>query len=253
MYTRKIMEAQFLFVPKRRTTCGSLSLVLLLNGGCSLPAQEHGVKELGCFFVDRAVTVDARLPEPEWRFAPLQTVENSSSADDTELSVRTLWNDDYLYLAFQVENSCPQRPGASGPASLADTKAATFWVEVRKEQDSTWPSGETACHITLINPQLENRRGTNDAVKTSRYGTAAGVVRRLKTTRNKTAWRAAYLVELALPWKEAGITPVPGKKMRVELVNIQKGVFFNGAGDWSFRIPGAFVNLVLERIIVEHS
>ncbi len=109
-----------------------------------------------------AITIDGLLDEPAWQFAiPYTYATHISQTDVTTATVRALWDQDYLFLAFQVGDTQVETAFAETPWD-SDSVSAVFNNGEFKCRRDVGDTGEGACERSLDLPSCTTLDNSSD-------------------------------------------------------------------------------------------
>ena len=141
------------------------------------------------------ITVDGMLSEPVWLFAqPLVYAVHAAQTDVTTVTLRSVWNQDDLYLGFAVEDAQVE---TSAPASLwdSDSVSAIFSNGEFKCRQDVGGTGEGECSRALHLPSC----------------TTLNIV---------TGTDCGFTVEMRIAWSKLRITANTGDVLPADLLSV---------------------------------
>jgi len=234
-------------------------LAALLAGGCTCEEPRTGVPTYRAPKAAQAPVIDGRLDEPAWQRAPqteafVQTMTGDPGEPATR--ARLTWDDDALYVAFEVEDDYLHAELTGHDPHLWTEDTVEIMVD---------PDGDGSNYFEL---QL----APNDQVFDTRYD-----ARRVPRPFGHTGWDShmrgavsvegtlddeepdgGYVAEMAIPWSafEAGPSPAdrpePGQTWRVALYVLdyrpqgQRGVGWSAPLVGDFHVPERFGRVIFE-------
>lgn len=239
---------------------GSILFIMVYISSCQnnkKRKESDSHKKLICLYTEDPIIIDARFNEKGWEYAKSVTLKDDSlSSQDTRRSmnkvlVRTLWDRENLYISFKVQDRNLQaKDTVQDSPQLSRDDIVEFLVDTRDDRDSCWGPDDIIYHINLLGKKKDDR-GTIDCKSDSKWnGNAKIAVRLFGSLNDSTDIDTGYNVEVAIPWKELDIKPLPGTEMRIDFGNGDSGIFFDWVGAWPFRSPYAFGDLILKNEII---
>ena len=211
--------------------------------------QELGsTKDLISNYEGNAIVVDAKLNEKVWKYANLITIQDDSLRSHNYTEIKTLWDEQNLYLAFEVQDkSLVAKQDALDHSQLFLDDMVEFLIDAQNDKDSCWTVDDVVYHINLLG-QKKDDRGTVDCTSNSKWnGNAQFEVQLFGTLNDSFDIDEGYIIEVAISWDELNLTPFPGSEMGINFANGDNGTLFDWAGAWPFRSPYAFGNLILQK------
>ncbi|MCE5273063.1 carbohydrate-binding family 9-like protein [bacterium] len=200
-------------------TCAVL-VCLALSGACGVKAPAGPEKDsladgtprkgLVCHQAQQSPTVDGWLDD--WQGADSLLLDDTSAvADPNRVKIFTLWDRNYLYVGYEVQDHY-----LVGLQSERDHKALykddmiEVLIDPRRDCTDKWLEDDIVYHVNVLG-QVKDDRGTpegaSDAAWQSQGQWAVG---HEGTLNDSTDLDQGFSVELAIPWKEIGVTPRPG-------------------------------------------
>lgn len=171
----------------------SLILILLVLHG---PLVTAGARVSAVRTVS-PVKIDGNLSEADWQRAKPVTLRQKTSRDNTVCEVRLLWDERYLYLAFDV----------------ADENVETADQEM-------WNDDSIAISLLDASGKLHKYRFD---IRGSGEGIGHLVAGRMKagSTLNRAKDKdQGFWVECRIPWSDLGVTPKDGVTLPIDLVAV---------------------------------
>ena len=140
-----------------------------------------------------AITVDGVMDEPIWQYAiPLTYAVHISQTNVTTAIVRTLWDQDYLYVGFEVEDAQVETADFDWDDDSASIVFNNGEFRCRQDVGST---GEGECDRALHLPDCTTLDNTGDA-------------------------DCGYTVEMRIQWSEARITANAGDMIPTDFLSV---------------------------------
>jgi hypothetical protein len=205
-------------------------------------------KELNCRYTKRKIVIDAVLNENCWNAADSIMITDNTRRSDNVIKVKTLWDEQNLYIAFDVKDKNLQsKQTIQDNGQLSKDDIVEFLVDPANKKDSCWGIQDVIYHINLLS-QKKDDRGTTDCKTDSKWnGNAKYAVKLFGTLNDSTDIDKGYVVEISILWEELGLKPSPGNKIGIDFGNGDSGIFFDWVGAHPFRSPYAFGDLILKK------
>ncbi|MFZ1083030.1 MAG: sugar-binding protein [Candidatus Kryptoniota bacterium] len=153
----------------------------------------------------RKIVIDGNLDE--WSSA-----EKVSFDDGVPLlyrrsaTVYTLWDNEYLYIAFDVNRRNPHAKVTTHDGdNLWLDDGIEFLIDAKNDGGDLFMPDDIAYHINILNAVYDDRGTGKDEQDISWNGNAIHQVK-LKTDSGGEV--SGYCCEAAVPWDELGITPI---------------------------------------------
>ena len=209
--------------------------VQLSLSGCGLPAEKQasqaagtpgvsaaegdksGSKSLVCLRAAEPVEIDGII-ETAWRQArTLRLDDPAEIADPNRVKIYTLWDPDYLYVAYYVEDKY-----LVGFQTERDHKALykddmiEVLIDPRRDATDQWLEDDIVYHVNILG-RVKDDRGTPEGVSDATWNSLAKFAASYQGTLNdSTDTDTGFSVELAVPWSEIGKTPAPGVTVGID-------------------------------------
>ena len=203
-------------------------------------------KELVCLYTNRTVIIDAQLNE--WEHARFITIRDESRKSGNSAVIMTLWDDQNLYIAFQVkDNNLKAEQTVLDHALLYLDDMVEFLIDSRNDKGFCWDEDDIIYHINLLG-QKKDDKGSIDCVTNPKWnGEAEYAINMIGTVNDSTDNDTGYTVEVSISWKELNLKPISDLKMGVNFAIGDSGNLFDWVDASPFRSPYAFGNLILAR------
>jgi hypothetical protein len=202
-------------------------------------------KELNCMYTKNSIPIDGQLNE--WSSARSILLQDKSHKTDNTAIVRTLWNEQNLYIAFEVQDKNLQaKQTVPDHSQLWLDDMIEFLIDTHNDKDSCWNVDDLIYHINILG-QKKDDRGSSDCITNPKWnGNAQYAIKMFGTLNDSTDIDTSYNVEISISWNELAIKPFPGLQMGVDFPDgdHRKGLF-DWVGASPFRSPYAFGNLIL--------
>jgi hypothetical protein len=206
-------------------------------------------KKMVCIHTNNAITIDGLSNEKDWGKANYATAtDNRHHQTENSLKVRTLWNDQYLYMFYQIKDKNLQsKQTVRDHPQLSRDDIVEFLIDARNDKQPCWTTDDIVYHINLLG-QKKDDRGTIDCKDDPKWNGSAKIAVKLKGSLNDSSdVDEGYDVEVAIAWREIAVKPVAGTITGIDFGCGDEGLFFDWAGAWPFRSPNQFGNLVLKK------
>ncbi len=192
------------------------------------------------------VSIDGTLNE--WRNCPSTTIRDEfRKKSNNKLSIQTMWDKQYLYMAFTVTDSNlrAKQTVLDHPELYLDD-IVEFLLDTKNDKDSCWDRDDIVYHINLLGQKKDDRGGDDCKTNTAWNGSAKFEVSLNGTLNDSTDADVGYTVEVAISWKELGRKPAAGVRVGLNFANGDNGKLFDWVGASPFRSPFKFGDLVLK-------
>lgn len=204
-------------------------------------------KEFICLYTKTPVIIDGLLDE--WNRSGSITINDRKGISDNTAVVKTLWDKENLYIAFEVndKNLQAEQYVLDHPKLWLDDMIE-FLFDTKNHRDSCWNTDDVIYHINLLG-QKKDDRGSPDCITNPKWnGSARYVIHMSGTLNDSTDTDRGYNIEIAISWKELEIIPYSGFELGADFALGDKGVsVFDWAGASPFRSPYAFGKLRLQK------
>lgn len=227
------MKQDYLFI---------ISVVIFFTGCIH---TENTCKEIHCNYT--STIWDYR--SCDWLKADSISFENQQISNN-KTTVKTLWNEDSLYICFRVEDRDLRayQSEKDHPRLFLDDMVEVL-IDADNDKGFCWKTDDIVYHINLLG-QKKDDRGTPECKSNPAWdGTATYTLRIEGTLNDTTDIDHGYFIKIAFPWTELGLVPITGTKIGVNFANGDN----NGKGrqlyDWvganPMRSPHEFGTLIL--------
>lgn len=166
---------------------------------------------LNCVKTTVKVSIDGKL-EDAWKAGQTLILNDPAEvADPNQVTIYTLWDENYLYVAYDVldKNLVGYQTERDHKALYKDDMIEVL-LDPRRDRTDKWLEDDIVYHINVIG-QVKDDRGTpegrSDAAWTSEALFAASYD---GTLNDSTDTDHGFSVELAIPWQEIDKEPVAG-------------------------------------------
>jgi hypothetical protein len=224
---------------------GLFACTLMFCGG-------EGGRKIVSNFTDSAIEIDGDLTE--WDGAEsIVLTDTSDVADPNTAEISTLWDEENLYVAFQVtDGDLRSSEKERDSKTLYQDDMAELIIDANHDKTEKWIADDIIWHINLYN-QVKDDRGTPEGESDWTWNSVARWATRLNGSLNDSSDRdEGYVVEIAVPWTEIGRAPEAGVTLGVDfaLGDEDEGGSVN-LYDWCgcspFRFPAGFGDLELAK------
>lgn len=223
-------------------------LLLICFGSCTVRTEDT----LNSQKIDSEITIDGDLSDwPDNLMAvaiidrEIDQGDNVRILSDNEVVCKSLWNGQFLFIAFQVKDSnliAYQTDKDHSRLYLDDM--IEFLIDPQLDATELWLPDDLIYHINLLNT-VKDDRGTITGERNVAWDGKAKYVIKMKGTLNDDSdIDEGYVLEVAIPWSEIGIHPEEGTKMGFNFANGDNdGIgrqLFDWMGAWPMRTPSQF-------------
>jgi hypothetical protein len=232
------------------SSCGGATGTLSITGGTRNPASQAELPpivsppvddglppignpgELYANYVAGPIFVNGNLADEAWAKTRALIVNNPNKSNNT-MEVKILWNDEYLFLGYRIDDTSLEIEGGS----VWSDDSVEFFLDTLNNRSSDFEADDA--HALLA---YTGRLFTEGRLTTSNIN--LGI----------TAQSGfGYTVEIAVPWASLQVTPVKDKKMGLLLVNSDRdnavcksfdSMAISNAGG-NYRVPNLYGTLIL--------
>lgn len=212
---------------------------------------------LSACYLDKSLTIDGNLSDwPKARDKIVVTDRKIAQGgikrilSDNRISCTSAWDTEYLYLAFQVDDTqlnAVQIKRDHTELYLDDM--VEFLLDPLCDASDLWLPDDMVYHINLLGT-VKDDRGTVAGKKNIAWnGTAKYALKLQGTLNNDTDLDGGYILEVAIPWEELGVTPISGLELGYNFANGDndgKGrQLFDWRSAWPMRNPRQFGTIEL--------
>ncbi|HTE24137.1 sugar-binding protein [Flavitalea sp.] len=205
----------------------------------------RGTRTLFSEYAPTKISIDGDLKE--WsKCASTTIIDSFRRKSNNKMSFQSMWNKNFLYLAFIVEdvNLAALQSSPDHPELYLDDMVE-FLIDTRNRKDSCWDTDDIIYHINLLG-QKKDDRGTIDCRTDPNWnGNAVYALTIRGSLNDNTDKDTGYSVEIAISWKELGVEPASGKKLGFNFANGDNGKLFDWVNASPFRSPYRFGDLEL--------
>ncbi len=177
--------------------------------------------------------------EEGWR-SPQITVSNSSVSDN-RVEVSLLWDRENLYAFLNVTDNILSSQLRERDGKLWHDDSVEVFIDAEDNGGETMEEGD---YHFIVNPNgsLYDSRGTGnpDSADDSSWNSSALVSVSLR--------QGGYVVELSIPWKDMGVSPEHGKRLRLLFTNNDRdegGVKYVYNHEWPWQRPSLWTEVSL--------
>ncbi|HRS95224.1 MAG TPA: carbohydrate-binding family 9-like protein [Candidatus Latescibacteria bacterium] len=210
-----------------------------------------------CRRTARPISVDGILDEPDWGAAePMRLVRTESGAvPEQPTSVRVLWDDEYLYVAFECVDTDVWATIEERDGALWDEEVVEVFVD--DDSDSrTYLEYEINPLNALVDLYVLNRTGRRDAIKFMLDWNSSGIRHAVRVDgdpRRRGSSDRGWTAEWAIPFGDfttaPNIPPRNGDAWRINFYRIDRGdrdeySAWSPTGAINFHVPERFGTLV---------
>jgi hypothetical protein len=251
----------FLLFKKRTVIIGCTVFVLNFSFVAAGHCQSNSVeikagppKEMMCRYTKIPPIINGRLNRRIWNWANLVRFQDDSlhskepGQTSNKVTVRTLWDNNNLYIAYSVQDSDLQATHRiQDSPGLASDDIVEFLIDPPNSKEPCWGPNDIIYHINLLGQKKDSRGSDNCTDNPKWNGHARYVIRLFGTLNDSTDIDKGYNIEIAIPWSEIHRSPHAGLRIGIDFANGDSGIFFDWAGAWPFRSPNEFGNLILKK------
>jgi hypothetical protein len=198
------------------------------------------------------VAIDGQELETDWLTADSVVFDGRSCLSEDVAVVKTLWDNEFLYLLFKVSDANLQSVQTEKDhRQLFLDDMAEFLIDATHDRDSCWNESKIIYHINLLGAKKDDR-GTAQCYSDFHWdGDAVYAIALFGTLNDSSDRDAGYQVEVAVPWSELGLSPADGVTIGVNFAigdsNNQGRQLFDWVQAPNFRSPHLFGDLILRK------
>jgi hypothetical protein len=180
------------------------------------------------------ITVDGDLSD--WVGATAVQFSGSSNGATAYL----LWDPTNLYVAFRVTDSQLNATRTARDAGdLYQDDAVEIYIDTRNDRASTMQTDDYQFLVNLNNVQGD-LRGTGTGKDPAWNGSWSSAVRLWGSLNANTDTDGGYIVEIAIPWAQIGVTPTSGMSFGIDLAVDDRDAASFDYFDWAGIAPNSF-------------
>lgn len=213
---------------------------------CQAANSQSNDKKIISLFTNTPIVIDGQLDQKEWKNSIGIVLNDQSKESTNKALVRTLWDEQNLYISFKVEDQDLQaKQNVQDHPLLYMDDMVEFLLDVNNDKGSCWNSDDIIYHINILGTKKDDR-GTIECESDPKWdGRAEFAIRLIGTLNDSTDLDTGYNVEISIPWKELDVKPNPEMIMGANFAIGDNGKLFDWVNASPFRSPDAFGNLVL--------
>jgi hypothetical protein len=248
-----VLLAAFLFVLGFLSACQSQKKT-------SSPAAEQAERFSGeeapagrkllCARAPAEVAIDGKLEE--WEAADTMRLDDPvESLDPDQVKIYTLWDEKYLYIAYQVDDRyLVGHQTERDHRALYKDDMIEVLLDPRKDATDLWLEDDIVYHINVLG-QVKDDRGNPEGISDATWQSEAlFAVIYDGTLNDSTDLDRGFCVELAVPWDEIGMVPSAGMSLGINFAAGDAEGPDENLWDWCgahpFRQPSAYGRLELK-------
>jgi len=210
---------------------------------CNIIGLLNSDKVLVCDYTKNPIKIDAQLNEKGWESAGFIILQDPKKRTDNKVFVRTLWDEQNLYVAFHVQDKNLQaKQTVLDHPQLYMDDMVEFLIDTRNDKDSCWNMDDVIYHINILGQKKDDRGTVNCATDPKWNGNAKYAIQLFGTLNDTTDIDIGYDVEVSISWEELGTKP---GSLSVDFAVGDSGKLFDWVGASPFRSPYAFGKLIL--------
>jgi len=188
------------------------------------PSSAGGaLAEYRCYRATGAIKLDGKLDEPSWRKADdtgVFVVYSGEADPQNSTTARLVWDDRFLYAAFQCKDSDIYATHTERNAPLYEQDVVELFVENKASTEGHYLEYEVSPKAVLFDLYL-TAPFKGKALASKGFAAGAKVTGSLN---DPTDDDSGYTVEIAIPfediYQEAGARPGNGERVRLNLYRI---------------------------------
>lgn len=190
-----------------RFNIGSYVSNMVFTNNPTSPPSQPSAPDLIVQKTSTPIVIDGQLTD--WAGAGAATF---TGANNTATGY-ALWDDQNLYIAFQVKDT--QLNAILNSGNLWQDDGVEVFFDTRHDKSTSMQADDYHVLVNLNNAQL-HLRGSN-GVQSPASLTMTSAVSLRGTLNNNSDTDSGYTVELAIPWSQLGISPSNGLVLGIDL------------------------------------
>ena len=205
------------------------------------------------YFTKNKITIDGLENESEWQKADAIIFDGKRVESENVVTVKTLWDNDFLYILFKVSDKNLQAYYTERDHRFLYTDdMVEFLINNKNSKNPCWNEDNIIYHINLLGAKKDDI-GTSTCKSDPLWdGNAVYAIKMFGTLNNDTDVDTGYNVEIAVTWSELKQNPEAGLTLGVNFAvgdNNGKGVqLFDWISADPLRSPDLFGELELKII-----
>jgi len=234
---------------RKKTYIVFIILLIFCQYSCLKKSALDERHNLSSSFYPEKVIIDGSLSE--WAAADSVEITDRNGLSKNILSLRSHWDNDFLYLGFRVADSdlrAYQTQKDHKELYLDDM--VEFLIDANHDATEKWSPDDIVYHINLLG-QKKDDRGTPTGKSDATWdGNVKYAIEMSGTLNDTTDTDEGYTVEVAIPWSELGVIPYKNLIVGLNFANGDNDGKGRQLFDWvsasPFRSPDVFGDLILE-------
>ncbi len=229
----------------------SLLALASCTGDRAPKVEQDDGKTIECPRTAREIAIDG-LVEDAWRAgAVLRLDDPADVADPNEVKIYTLWDERYLYVAYEVsDRQLVGRQYERDHKALYRDDMIEVLLDPRLDRTDQWLEDDIVYHVNILG-QVKDDRGTAEGRSDATWDSQALFAVHYEGTLNdSTDSDSGFCVELAIPWREIGKQPRGGVRLGINFAAGDAEGPDEHLWDWRgahpFRQPSVYGTLILK-------
>ncbi|MCX8010196.1 MAG: hypothetical protein N3A61_03520 [Ignavibacteria bacterium] len=217
-----------------------LNLLILFSG------LVFAQSKINSKYIETPIQVDGNISD--WDYAEWITFKPQDLNWKDSALVSTMWDENYLYIAFKVFNTNLQALKTERDAvGLYMDDGVEFLIDANLDKTHLWQDDDIAYHINVLNYIIDDRgMDSKGGYNNDWNGEAITSVKVNGSVNDTSDIDEGYTVEAAIPWVEINKTPLVGLKMGIDFcVNDRDDItgkyrYYDWMNLKKFHVPSGF-------------
>lgn len=145
--------------------------------------------------------IDGQFDEPAWSETASVTFSDPSGVSDNTIVVRALWDDDAVYIAFEIDDADLR----TGDGDVWDDDSVELFIDPELNRGERFQPDDIQVIVNTVSDSFYAHGESRTLPETVTFGVWTG--------------EGGYDVEMRLTWEEIGREPATGLRMGLDAVN----------------------------------
>lgn len=187
------------------------SVTITVQDQLSAPSpSELESKGISAKTTSESIIIDGQLDEWPGANSVSFTDDSGRGTRDNTAKAYALWDDTYLYIAFQVEDTELAATETAGDGKVWRDDAIELFLDTQNNESSAPDADDYQFIVNLNGAVYDSKQGD------STWNSALQSAVKLAGTLNDSENDAGYTIELAIPWSDVGSKPEVGAMMGID-------------------------------------
>ena len=195
----------------------ALILISSCGGNGNKTAVAAGDDVLDCLKTSSSIAIDGMI-EDAWKSGKTLTLDDPSKVvDPNKVTIFTLWDENYLYVAYDVlDKNLVGFQTERDHKALYEDDMIEVLLDPRHDKTDKWLEDDIVYHVNVLG-QVKDDRGTPEGISDATWTSRALFAARHEGTLNDSSdTDHGFSVELAIPWQEIGKKPAAGVTIGID-------------------------------------